>query len=89
MNLNIFLHTGKFQKKSFFRQFFKSSGFNMNALPTMEIQSKSVNFFFFKSYQRVHLRLPHELKRLESLIFIRTLILIQLHTLYWSDIKIR
>lgn len=36
----------------------------------------------------LHLRLPHELKRLESLIFIRTLILIQLRTLYWSDIKI-
>lgn len=36
----------------------------------------------------LHLRLPHELKRLESLIFIRTLILFQLRTLYWSDIKI-
>lgn len=56
----------------------------MNALPTMEIQS-----IFFKNHIKgLHLRLPHELKRLESLIFIRTLILIQLRTLYWSDIKI-
>lgn len=61
----------------------------MNALPTMEIQSKSVDSFFFKNHIKgLHLRLPHELKRLESLIFIRTLILIQLRTLYWSDIKI-
>lgn len=44
MNLNILLHTGKIQKNSFFsQQFFRSLGFNMNALPTMEIQSKSVN----------------------------------------------
>lgn len=62
----------------------------MNALPTMEIQSKSVNSFFFLNHIKgFHLRLPHELKRLESLIFIRTLILIQLHRFYWSDIKIR
>lgn len=60
----------------------------MNALPTMEIQSKSVNSFFLNHIKGFHLRLPHELKRLESLIFIPTLILIQLHTLYWSDIKI-
>lgn len=56
----------------------------MNALPTMEIQSKSKK----NHIKGLHLRLPHELKRLESLIFIRTLILIQLRTLYWSDIKI-
>lgn len=64
----------------------------MNALLTMEIQSKSVNsffFFFLNHIKGFHLRLPHELKRLENLIFIRTLILIQLHTFYWSDIKIR
>lgn len=47
MNLNILLHTGKIQKNSFFfsQQFFRSSEFNMNALPTMEIQSKSVDSF--------------------------------------------
>lgn len=47
MNLNILLHTGKIQKKFFFffQQFFRSSEFNMNALPTMEIQSKSVDSF--------------------------------------------
>lgn len=47
MNLNILLHTGKIQKNSsfFFQQFFRSLGFNMNALPTMEIQSKSVDSF--------------------------------------------
>lgn len=49
MNLNILLHTGKIQKNSsFFQQFFRSLGFNMNALPTMEIQSKSVDSFFLK-----------------------------------------
>lgn len=50
MNLNILLHTGKIQKNSFFfpQQFFRSLGFNMNALPTMEIQSKSVDSFLKK-----------------------------------------
>lgn len=50
MNLNILLHTGKIQKNSSFfsQQFFRSSEFNMNALPTMEIQSKSVDSFFLK-----------------------------------------
>lgn len=50
MNLNILLHTGKIQKNSFFffQQFFRSSEFNMNALPTMEIQSKSVDSFYKK-----------------------------------------
>lgn len=49
MNLNILLHTGKIQKNSFFsQQFFRSLGFNMNALPTMEIQSKSVDSFYKK-----------------------------------------
>lgn len=50
MNLNILLHTGKIKKKSSFfsQQFFRSLGFNMNALPTMEIQSKSVDSFFKK-----------------------------------------
>lgn len=60
----------------------------MNALPTMEIQSKSVDFKKKNHIKGLHLRLPHELKRLESLIFVSTLILIQLCTLYWSDIKI-
>lgn len=47
MNLNILLHTGKIQKNSSFfsQQFFRSLGFNMNALQTMEIQSKSVDSF--------------------------------------------
>lgn len=49
----------------------------------------SILFFFLNHIKGFHLRLPHELKRLESLIFIRTLILIQLHRFYWSDIKIR
>lgn len=49
MNLNILLHTGKIQKILFFsQQFFRSLGFNMNALPTMEIQSKSVDSFYKK-----------------------------------------
>lgn len=49
----------------------------------------NLSILFKKNHIKgLHLRLPHELKRLESLIFIRTLILIQLRTLYWSDIKI-
>lgn len=60
----------------------------MNALPTMEIQSKSVDSFKKKIISK-DFTLDYLMNlRLESLIFIRTLILIQLRTLYWSDIKI-